>query len=150
MLPKGLVLKDNNSAVLDLHVWGSRYFCKGKAKWFNYYEELTVVEQQQLFAYFVKNAPGLNPLEKAKPITETQLKSIEVDANFPKIEAEEICRLLKLYQHYCNGFKNRPTLEVGVLIFYNQTLNKIKFLIPNQTVSGASWDWNIEGKKPIL
>lgn len=150
-LPKGLKLKpDNSSAILDLYVWGSRYFCKGKAKWFSYYEELTTVEQQQLFSYFVKNAPGLNPLEKAKPISETQLKSIEVDADFPKIEAEELCRLLKLYQYYCNGFKNRPTLEVGVLLFYNPTLNKIKFLLPNQTVSGASWDWNIAGDKPIL
>lgn len=150
-LPKGLKLKpDNSSAILDLYVWGSRYFCKGKAKWFSYYEELTTVEQQQLFSYFVKNAPGLNPLEKAKPISETQLKSIEVDADFPKIEAEELCRLLKLYQYYCNGLKNKPTLEVGVLLFYNQTLNKIKFLIPNQVVSGASWDWNIEGSKPIL
>jgi hypothetical protein len=151
MLPKGLILKpDRSGATLDLHVFGSRYFTKGKAKWFSYYEELTVVEQQQLLGYFIKNAPGLNPLEKAKSITEQELKFIEVDANFPKIEAEELCRLLKLYQHYCKGFKNRPTLEVGLLLFYNQTLNKIKFLIPNQTVSGGSWDWNIEGNKPIL
>lgn len=150
-LPKGLKLKpDNSSAILDLYVWGSRYFCKGKAKWFAYYEELTVVEQQQLFSYFVKNAPGLNPLEKAKPITESQLKSIEVDADFPKIEVAELYRLLKLYQYYCNGFKNRPTLEVGVLLFYNPTLNKIKFLLPNQTVSGVSWDWSIASEKPIL
>jgi hypothetical protein len=151
LLPKGLVQDPNRpKAKLDLHVFGSRYFTKGTAKWFGYYEELTIVEQQQLLGYFIKSAPGLNPLEKAKPITEIQLKSIEVDANFPKIEATELCRLLKLYQHYCNGFKNRPTLEVGVLLFYNPTLNKIKFLLPNQTVSGASWDWNIQGNKPIL
>ena len=151
LLPKGLIQDPNKpTAKLDLHVYGSRYFTKGKAKWFSYYEELTIVEQQQLFGYFTKNAPGLNPLEKAKTVTEQELTSISVDTNFPKIEAEELCRLLKLYQHYCNGFKSRPTLEVGVLLFYNPTLNKIKFLLPNQTVSGASWDWNIEGTKPIL
>lgn len=151
-LPKGLTYNPTTSKASrnKIFQWGNRYFIKGKAKWFGYYEELTEVEKLQLYSYFTKYVPGVDPFEGAQLVTEQELKTLSVDTLFPKIEAAELCRLLKLYQYYCNGFKSRPTLEVGVLLFYNSTLNKIKFLLPNQTVSGASWDWNIAGDKPIL
>lgn len=148
MLPKGLKLKDTSNAFLDLYSYGSRYFTKGTANWFEYYEELTVVEQQQLFGYFAKHLPGKNPLENAKVVTEDQLKKVTIN-NFPKIQAAELVRLLKLYQHYCKGFSNRPHLEVGALLFYNPTLNLIKFILPSQTVTSGNCKWDLKDK-PVL
>lgn len=151
ILPKGLILKpDRSGATLDLYSYGSRYFTTTSNRWFTFYEELTPPEQQQLFGYFVKNAPGINPLSSAKQISEQQLKSIQVASDFPKIEGAEFCRLLKLYQHYCKGFTNRPNLEVGLLLFYHESVG-IKFVLPNQSVSSGTWKWDInDDNKPLL
>lgn len=145
MLPKGLKKTQEGKTFLELFCLGSRYFVKSGHQWYDYLEELSAVEMQALFSYFASNFPGKDFLSLATKTNEAEINKIAIKA-FPKIKLEEFFRLLKLYTYFGN---KSPRLEVGCLLFYNQALDAIKFVLPTQKVEPASWNWDVSQDKPL-
>lgn len=122
---------------------------------FSYYQRLSSVDSAALYKWYVRgltlaqtqgvitNYPIADPLsaQNAQIVATEDLYKIELAANFPKI-SEDFIRLIKLYQSFC--LKGTTALEVGVVLFYHEERQELRFVLPTQSVTSGFWKWSMK------
>lgn len=147
-IPQKGVSNNNGKLSFNAYFYGQTYYVPVESsKFFKYYEALNIREVEQLSNFIgdlkVKGLLGESVYlsNLATQLTENQVNSVSL-VNWPKIEADELLRVVKFYHLYCNGLNNRQSLEAGT-IFYHHQDHGVKGLIPTQTVQGGHWDWDL-------
>lgn len=122
---------------------------------FSYYQRLSPVDSAALYKWYVRgltlaqsqgsitNYPIADPLsaQNAQIVATEDLYKLELATNFPKL-SDDFIRLIKLYQSFC--LKGTTALEVGVVLFYHEERQELRFVLPTQTVTSGFWKWSMK------
>ena len=122
---------------------------------FSYYQRLSPIDSAALYKWYVRgltlaqtqgsitNYPIADPLsaQNAQKVATEDLYKLELATNFPKL-SEDFIRLIKLYQSFC--LKGTTALEVGVVLFYHEEKQELRFVLPTQTVTSGFWKWSMK------
>lgn len=124
---------------------------------FSYYQRLSPVDSAALYKWYVKglslaqtqgniaNYPIADPLsaQNAQRLSINDVYKLDLSPNFPKL-SEDFIRLIKLYQSFCLKGVGATSLEVGVVLFYHEERQELRFVLPTQTVTSGFWKWSMK------